>query len=170
MIELTQETIVAVLSVLLGTAESLRQYKRTGRFRISSLPLRSVKRLIYELRRVFFTIQTQHGQQAVDGSLTEFKDYCAARGYEPEWPLSYRYDGEDANLRRYFYNPEGKYPHRQVHVRAFERGGQVTIYAQEEPSALHHPIAHLRSNDMDTVTGWVKDQYASRGDLNPLEL
>jgi len=119
---------------------------------------------------VFFTIQTKHSQQAIDGTLSEFIDYCAQRGYEPEWPLSYRYDGEDANLRRYYFNPEKEYPHRQVHVRGFERGGQLTIYAHEEPSALHHPIKHIKSNDMTDVTEWVADEYTSQTSLIPVEL
>ncbi len=49
----------------------------------------------------------------------------------------------------YRYDPDEKYPHRQIHVRAFPHVDGLEVMAHEEPSWFHHPIEHLRSKDMN---------------------
>ena len=157
--------VAAVVAVVSGLVETVRQYRKTGRLRLVSLPLRALKRLIYELRRVAFTAPSKRDEQvAVDVSLAELKESVGTQSYELEWPLSYAYHGEDMNARRYYYDSAYEYPHRQVHIRAFQDGQEVRVNAHEEPAPIQHPVAHLKSNNMTDCTEWVANNLS---DLYP---
>jgi len=162
------ETLTLLGAILFGLLEAVRQYKTTGRLRLLSLPLRSFKRLIYELRRTFFTHPAKnHTQAPVSLSLGALRIMIGEQSYELEWPLSYRYEGEDLNARRYYYDPENTLPHRQVHIRAWETENGVEIYAHEEPSPIQHPVAHLKSADMVDVTNRVVNRLGNPNGLDP---
>lgn len=162
MAEINPEIVALVIAVAAGIAESIRQYRKTGRFRLTSLPLRAMKRLIYELRRIFFTHPQKIGKQLpVDRTVEQIRIMIGKQGYEPEWPLSYAYRGEDLNARRYYFKENAKYPHRQIHVRAWDRDEKTTVYAHDEPSPIHHPVAHLQSGNSIDVTRWVVDNMGS---------
>lgn len=81
----------------------------------------------------------------------------AEHGFTPNWLLSYHYEGEDANLVRFWYDPEQypEYPFRQDHVRLFvdEVGDGVGIKAHSEASALVHRDAHLANRTLDPDLG-----------------
>jgi hypothetical protein len=80
----------------------------------------------------------------------------AQHGYTPNWLLSYHYEGEDANLVRFYYDPDSEFPFRQVHVRLFIDElpeGEIGIAAHEEASALTHREAHLAEETFDRERG-----------------
>jgi len=159
------ELVGVVVAVMGGLVETVRQYRKTGRFRLVSLPLRALKRLIYEVRRVAFTVPSKRDEQvAVDVSLSELKEIVGTQSYELEWPLSFAYHGEDMNARRYYYESDYEYPHRQVHIRAFQDGEEVRINAHEAPAPIQHPVAHWKSNNVTECTEWVANNLS---DLYP---
>ena len=162
------ELSVTLLTALLGSGEAVRRYHRTGDIPLRTLPWRAIRRLAYALRRRIFSVGKPSAQFRADLELTldELTTLVATQGYEPAWPFSYYYHGEDLNARRYFYAPDQEFPHRQLHIRAWDAGDGVEVHAHEEPSALHHPKAHLQGTDMQGATDWVVD----RADSNPSAL
>jgi len=166
-----QLEIIGILVALgTGLAETYRQYRKTGRFRLVSLPFRSFKRLIYYIRGyVLRRPQKPTGDEIepLPGyTLDEAKELFAKQSYEPEWPLSYAYKGEDANLRRYYYNDSFELPHRQMHIRLWNDGDGLEQHTHEEPSAIHHPKGHLSAGTQNNATQWLKkapDQANPRG-------
>jgi len=154
------ELIGIVVALLTGLAEVVRQYQNTGRFRLVSLPFRSFKRLIYYLRtHVLRRPQKPTGDEIepLPGyTLDEAKELFAEQSYEPEWPLSYAYKGEDANLRRYYYDESFEHPHRQMHIRLWNDGDGLEQHTHEEPSGIHHPKAHLSAGNQLNATPWLK--------------
>lgn len=164
------ELATALATLVTGLLEAGRRYRKAGRLPLSGLPWRAVRRLFFEVRkRWFWTSKPLHNRlRTVDMTLAEFRDRVARQSYEPEWPLSYRYRGEDCNARRYFYDASREHPHRQLHIRAWERDdGRTDVHAHEEPSALHHPKAHLRERDMTSATSWVASRARNGNGLDP---
>lgn len=163
--------LAALVPVLVGLVGVARHYLRTGRLPLTRLPWRSLRRVVYAARADYFT----HGRPSTLVDLGDDLDTARTRfaecGFVPEWPLSYHYHGEDANLCRYYYDATREFPHRQFHVRLFVENGTAHVYAHEEPSALHHPRAHLSDSDMSDGTGWAAGQYerVAEGDLDALD-
>ena len=152
--------LIAALVALVGTA---RHYRRTGRLPLTRLPWRSLRRLGYAARREWFTNGRPTTLVDLGDDLETARERFAEAGFMPEWPLSYHYHGEDANLARYYYDATREFPHRQFHVRLFVEDGTAHVYAHEEPSALHHPQAHLAENDMSDATEWAATAYEQAG-------
>lgn len=87
-----------------------------------------------------------------DAPINDVVEALAHAGFTPNWLLSYEYAGEEANLVRFHYDPDGhpEYPFRQTHVRIFADG---TLEAHEEASALMHKGPHIREASFDRATG-----------------
>lgn len=159
---------MALLAVLGGGAPALHRYRRTGQVPLGALPWRAIRRLVYAIRRT-------HGRypkptdriRTVDLEPATVRERLGRQSYELEWPLSYHYASEDINARRYLLDESREYPHRQLHIRAWDRGDRTEIYAHEEPSAIHHPRAHIRSTDMTDATAWVVDRIDNANGLDP---
>lgn len=93
------------------------------------------------------SVMVAHSVQEVSGRLgVEFLN--------PKWPLSYHYYGEDYNARRYFYDESKEYPHRQLHIRGFEKeNGKLELIAHTEPAPEHHPKIHLSNEEVNWEKG-----------------
>ncbi|QPL12254.1 hypothetical protein HrrHc1_165 [Halorubrum phage Hardycor1] len=158
----TAATAVAAIALLVGLGRVALKYRRTGEVGFSDLPFRAKVRLIRAIRVEYFTKGTPSTRSPVGEDNDAVTDLLAEHGYIPRWPLSYHYHGEVSNLVRYYYDPDRDLPHRQVHVRLFDReDGEdgVDVYAHEEPFAVLHPVAHVESEDMTDVTAQVVDAY-----------
>lgn len=158
MIEPDQQTIAAGVSLLTGLLTVYRRYQRTGQIKLSTLPWRAFRRLSFEARKSFFTVEKPDGPSfTVDMSLDTVKAILGDNSYAPEFPLSYNYHGEDYNARHYYYDPGKRYPHRQIHVRGFEQEDGVELMCHEEPAPEYHPKQHLAEDDMSDASGWVEE-------------
>lgn len=159
MMDVNAELIAAAVSLLVGSVAAYRRYRRTGELSLSRLPWRAIRRLLYEGRKLWFTVEKPDAESfTADRSLDEIETILGDKSYNPRWPLSYHYYGEDYNARMYYLDPSREYPHRQVHVRGFENeGGTVELMCHEEPAPEHHPKAHLREDDMQAANRWVAE-------------
>jgi hypothetical protein len=160
---LDSQLIQAAIALLAGSTTAIHRYRKTGRIPLATLPWRALRRTIYALRRRFFSVERPDRDPAViDTSLDDVHDRLAEASYNPGWPLSYHYYGEDLNARRYYYDPTRPHPHRQLHIRGFETGDGVELVAHEEPAPEHHPRAHLKEVDMHDATQWLKDVWDAK--------
>ncbi|MDL0127087.1 hypothetical protein [Halobacterium salinarum] len=164
-----RELAITLLTVLTGTGGTVRHYQRTGRLPLSTLPWRGLRRLFYRARKHFFTVRRpkQPSFTPVD-PIDAVRDRLGRESYQPGWPLSYHYYGEDLNARRYVFDPDAEHPHRQLHIRGFELdNGSVELIAHEEPDPIMHPRAHLAEQDMHDATPWLKDAWTASAGLDP---
>lgn len=163
------DVTTALLALVTGSAHTARTYRRTGRLPLSALPWRAFRRLAFAIRRRWFTYPkpSESALGTIDARFPGFTVALARQSYEPAWPFSFYYKGEDLNARRYVLDESREYPHRQVHIRAWDEGDHVEIEAHEEPSALHHPRKHLQSTDMHDATDWVAERYSNGNGLDP---
>lgn len=130
---------------------------RESKMDIRDIPWRTFRRSVYEFRKHFFTkekpdvptLMVEHSVETVSGEFgMEFLN--------PKWPLSYRYYGEDYNARRYFYDKSKEYPHRQLHIRGFEKeNGKLELMAHVESAPEHHPKAHLKEKELSWKKGTI---------------
>jgi len=158
------KAVLALIGAVSGTAV---QYRKTGQIPLSGLPWRALRRLLYAARRRWFTVpRPDTDAVVVEESLEEVRATLAEASYNPGWPLSYKYYGEDLNARRYFFDPTRAHPHRQLHIRGFETPDGVELVAHEEPAPEHHPRAHLKELDMHPATTWVGETWESKN-LDP---
>lgn len=105
------------------------------------------------MRRTFFTKDKPDTNAIIveateDGLLTVLgKEY-----FSPNEKLSYYYKSEDLNVARRFRAPHpvrigSNVEWMQDHIRAWDVGGyKWEIRAHREPSAFHHPVAHLKGD------------------------
>jgi hypothetical protein len=135
--------------------------------------LRLVEDAIRRGRARYFRVSRTEDAPTLDpnASTNRVVEELAWAGFTPNWLLSYHYEGEEANLVRFHYDPHAhsELPFRQLHVRLFADG---TIDAHEEPSALMHKGPHLReaSFDRDLGTREVKRILEDAGlDIERLE-
>lgn len=140
--------VAGVVAVLVGMAGTLRYYQRAGSLPLAKLPWYAVRKLVFVVRMSYFRVGKPPRTVSVSVPDSEMMTLLASNGHAPGWPLAYQYQGEEAAYRIYYYDPTAEYPHRQIHTRRFADG----IYAHDEPDALHHPKAHIRSNDMTDVS------------------
>ena len=162
------EFAVTVATGVTALGGTIRLYQQTGEMPLTQLPWRVIRRLVYTFRRRLFTVDAPPRTTLVFDDIATVTERLGRQSYESAWPLSYHYKGEDLNTRRYLFNPDREYPHRQLHIRGFERAdGRTALYAHEEPSALHHPKAHLREEDMHDATDWVGERYDNGNGLDP---
>lgn len=160
------KALIALATASSGTAV---RYRQTGKIPLSALPWRALRRLAYQLRRRWYTVERPDTNHiVVEQSLDDVHDRLATASFNPGWPLSFRYHGEDLNTRRYYYDPTRTHPHRQLHIRGFETAEGVDLVAHEEPAPEHHPRAHLKELDIHDATAWL-DEAWSTGELTPTE-
>ncbi len=154
----------ALLSLVAAVSGTAVQYRRTGRVPLAGLPWRAFRRVLYAVRRRWFSVERpDRDPTAVDEPLDDVRNALAEASYNPGWPLSYRYYGEDLNARRYVYDPTRPHPHRQLHIRGFETAdGTVELIAHEEPAPEHHPRAHLKEIDMHDASDWLADVWDAK--------
>lgn len=160
---------ISLAALFLGGGEALRQYRRTGRFPLSDLPWAAARRVYYGLRRRYATYPKPDTDElwTVNEDADDVANLLGRQSYELRWPFSWLYRGEDINARRYYHSPEREFPHRQIHIRAWEDGDRTQINAHEEPSAIHHTRAHIRSNDLTDCSRWVAMHYQNPNGLDP---
>jgi len=160
----------AVAAISTGLLAAFHYYRRTGTVPLKRLPLRAVRRLIYTVRALGFTVDGRWAafDPGTDGGTA--KRYLGQQSFMLEWPFSYNYKGEDINASRYYYDPASEYPHRQLHIRCKLDGDGVVaaLHAHDEASALHHPRAHLRGGSFTHKTEWVIEQWDT-SDPNSLD-
>lgn len=151
--------IAAAVTLTLALPALYHRYQRQGELSPSRLPWRAIRRLLYEGRRLWFTVEKPDSESfTVERSLDEIETILGDKSYNPRWALSYHYYGESYNARQYYLDPSREHPHRQVHVRGFENGdGTVELMCHEEPAPEHHPRAHLREDDMQSACRWVSE-------------
>lgn len=162
------ELATALTTAVAGSGRAAQQFHRTGKIPLATLPWRALRRLAYAARKRFFTIPRPRKKPfVVDEELSSIRDRLATESFEPAWALSYRYHGEDLNARRYYFDSEADYPHRQIHVRGFElERGAVELQAHDEPAPKHHPKAHLQEVAMRDATDWIGEAW-ERPSLDP---
>lgn len=115
---------------------------------LRDVPWRLLHDLALRSRHLHFTVDVP----AVDGlvierRLEDVREVLAIERWEDGRLPSYRYHGEDLNLRRpagLFTTQAGEGPYwMQDHARFFETaGGDVWVICHHEPSPLAHPYAH----------------------------
>jgi hypothetical protein len=158
------DVVATLATALLGTGASVRHYRRTGNLPLRTLPWRAFRRLAYRLRRHLWTVPRPAKQGfVVQDSVDAIRTRLGRESFEPGWPLSYHYHGEDLNARRYYLDPGAEYPHRQLHIRGFtlEDGAGVELLVHDEPAPKHHPRAHLREEDLADAREWLADAWPS---------
>lgn len=147
--QIDPKLIAAGIGVLIALIEAARRFQMTGKIPLTQLPWTAKRQLFRWVRKSYFTVdRPDHASFVVDLTVDELEEVLGRQGFVPEWPLSYRYGGEVANLRLYFYEATKELPHRQVHVRAFEHENGLELMCHEEPTPDHHPQEHLESHDM----------------------
>ena len=122
----------------------------------------SVRRLLVDAIKVartkFFATEGNPPQLLAKTSADLVIETFAEHGFTPNWLLSYHYVGEDANLVKFWYDPEQypEDPYRQTHVRLFideHPEGEVGLSCHSEPNALVHRDAHLEEIGLDHDLG-----------------
>ena len=158
------ELASTVVTAVAGVGAGARHYRRTGRVPLTTLPWRALRRLFYRVRKHVFTVRRPRTPTFVPSNTTleDIRSRLGEDSYQPGWPLSYHYYGEDLNARRYYLAPTAEYPHRQLHVRGFElQDGSVELMAHDEPAPIHHPRAHLQEVDIHDATPWLESAWTS---------
>lgn len=147
--------LVPLVAVVVGGA---RSYQQSGTLSLRTLPWRAIERLLLAARRSFGTVR-KPDTATIQRPIDEVRAALVANHFEDGWILSYRYKGEDGNLRRPTGKKNGK--NRQTHVRLWDNGdGTTGVKAHVEYSPLQHPGAHIREQDMKDVTGQIAAAYA----------
>lgn len=161
MIEILEypKLVAAAVTLLLGLADALRRYRRDGDLRLYQLPWIEFRALFEYGRQMLFTIEKpDHPSFVVNMTVDELQKELGKQGVKPRHPFSVVYRGEVYNGVMYYYDPEKKHPHRQIHPRAFQLEEGLEVMPHEEPHWYHHPIAHLKSKHMEfePAVEWTK--------------
>ena len=120
----------------------------------TDVPLRSLKRSIWWLRKTFFSKPpTPAPALVVDRSAAEMTRFLGRRYFEPGWEFSYHYHDEDLNLRRVEYRDREEYVWWQTHVRGYETADGLVLTPHFETEPTEHPNAHLDAHRLDTEEG-----------------
>jgi hypothetical protein len=166
------ELAASIGTLLTGGAEAARRYRRSGSLpsALAQLPWKAIRRLGYAARRHLgsYPKPSAEALATINANLATVEQRLGTQSYEPGWPFSYHYEGEDLNARRYYYDGEREYPHRQLHIRGWEMDGAVAIDAHEEPSTIQHTRVHIQSTDMHDATEWAA-QRLEDGNANGLD-
>jgi hypothetical protein len=133
---------------------------------LRDLPLRALRQCGYYVRRVAFTGTHDGPVCPTTDALATVRVTLGTASYTLSWPFSYHYKGEDVNAARYYHDPTRRYSHRQLHVRGFVTETGVELTAHEEPSAIHHPRAHLDDRAED-ATAWIGRSYSAYREGRP---
>jgi hypothetical protein len=159
--EVSPQTVAAGVTFLLGVFDALRRYRRDGDIKLHQLPWIEFRALFMFARKRLFTItRPDHPTFSVDMSVQGLTETLGRQGVKPKHPFSYRYGGEVYNGVMYHHDASRRYSHRQIHVRAFKDGDRLSIQCHEEPHWWHHPVAHIRSKNMEfePANEWTKQR------------
>jgi hypothetical protein len=149
--QVTPELVAAGVTIIVALIGVVQHYRRTGTIPLRDLPWRALRRVALSIRTTYFTRGRAPTTAVIDAPYRSIEERLARIGGEPAWPLSFHYHGEDSNIRFYYYDDSEKYPHRQLHIRLFDRGDKTELYAHEESSALHHPKEHISGGTVDAT-------------------
>lgn len=155
------EVLAAGIGFLVIAVDMARRYINGDDIPLHKLPWLEFRALFEFGRKVLFTIdKPDHPSIEVDLSLEELKETLGKQGVKPGHKFSYRYNGEVYNAIMYAFDPSERLPHRQIHIRAFDHPGGLEVLAHTEPHWYHHPVAHLRSDDMEfePANAWVQSR------------
>lgn len=159
------KVLAAGASFLVGAFDAFRRYRKHEKVQLSKLPLVELRALAKLLRKQFFTIEKPpHDSFVANKTVSSLTKTLGKQGVKPDHLFSYRYSGEVYNATMYFYDSDKRYPHRQIHVRAFPHVEGLEIMAHEEPHWFHHPVAHVRSGDMEhkNANEWTKQRLENQ--------
>lgn len=159
--QIDPKLIAAGVAFLIALADGIRRYRDDDKIKLSQLPLVELRALLRFVRRKFFTIdKPNHASIVVDHSVESLTRELGKQGVKPGHSFSYRYDGEVYNAIMYYFDPDRELPHRQIHVRAFPHTDGLELLCHEEPHWFHHPVAHVKSNDMqfEPANRWVQER------------
>ncbi|MFB1066488.1 hypothetical protein [Natrinema sp. H-ect4] len=162
MIDILQnpELVATAVTLLLGIIDALRRYRKDETLRLHELPLVEIRAVFEAIRKRLCTISKPDHESfiAKDYDVSRLTRELGKQGVKPGHTFSYVYDGEVFNGIMYFYDPDRDLPHRQIHVRAFPHVDGLELMCHEEPHWYHHPVAHVRSKDMqfEPAIEWTK--------------
>jgi hypothetical protein len=165
-------TYAPVVAFVLAAVVAAQKYRRDGRLPLSDLPWKATRRLIYTARRripLFDRPWPEAVSRRTELTVGRIRRTIGPQGYNPAFFLSYEYQGEDLNARRYYFDPTRDYPHRQMHVRARQAEDGADVHAHEEPAPEHHPRAHIEERGKRPATEWVVDRLEADQPLDPRE-
>ena len=111
---------------------------------VASWPWRKVLKLFWLVRSIFFTVDRPEGlYYSVAKGDRELEELLGRKHFTNNWEFSYKYRGEDLNMRRCFYRGD-QYRWYQLHIRGWEQSdGSYHLSAHTELEPSHRPRAHL---------------------------
>lgn len=114
---------------------------------------RTVRRTFDLIRQKFFTVDVYPVQLRLDTTIDGLREELGRRHFTNAWELSFRYKGEDLNMRRPEY-VDDEYEWYQLHVRAFETDEdyiEVHVHLELEPTA--YPYEHVNDIEFSDEAG-----------------
>lgn len=129
----------------------------------SFIPFRTLKMAFYQLRAIGFTVERPDQPHIVtDAEIEEVQRVLAEAHFTNSWELSYRYRGEDLNMRRPLYLRD-EYHWYQLHVRGFDPsdppdtdGGSLRLHAHTELEPTEYPKKHLAEDEFYVTEGLLR--------------
>jgi len=156
---LNPELLALAVPFVLLTLDAIRRYLKDEEVKMHQLPWLEFRALFEYGRKALFTIdRPDHPSFVVDYSAEHVRKELGKQGVKFNHPFSYVYEGEILNGVFYYYDPDRTLPHRQIHVRAFDGGESLELMCHEEPCWYAHPVAHLKSDNMEyeMANEWAK--------------
>lgn len=127
---------------------------------IGDLPLRLIHDLIVRSRRLHWSVPAARVRgHVLERSIDEIEETFAEWRWEDGSIPSYRYEGEDLNLRRpahrYRFSDSGEWFWMQDHARFFELAdGRVFANCHHEASPIPHPSKHYHEVGFSWTRGF----------------
>lgn len=120
--------------------------------------VRAASKAIHYGRRAFGTIDRPDVDRLYveNGNLEQLARILGRRHFASAWKLSFRYRGEDLNMRRPMYDTPSEWPWKQDHVRGFETEGGVELVAHREIAPgrnARYAWAHWQEREFDLHGG-----------------
>lgn len=115
---------------------------------------RILKRLVSHVRVAVGTVDVDSRQlRCPNLTVEELRKLLGERHFTNSWELSYRYEGEDLNMRRPEYVHD-EYNWYQLHARGFDTdGGGVEISVHVELEPTEYPAEHLSETNFSLSGG-----------------
>lgn len=108
---------------------------------------RAIKRAFDVIRRDYFTVSGVPPQFRLHVGADELRRVLGQEHFTNSWELSYRYEGEDLNMRLPVYQDD-EYNWYQLHVRGFiQDDGTVDVHVHLELEPTEYPYKHI--NDIN---------------------
>lgn len=169
MIQITPELGAGGVSILAIITFIAYKYARGQRITLRGLPWGTLKVLVGQLRRRFFTVgrPENHPHLVADATVEEIvyelatvfsaatrpRGNPAAFGFTNSWEISYHKKGEDLNMRIPVYVGDA-FRWYQLHVRGYENpDGTTDLHVHLELEPTEHPGGHLRGRKYSVEEG-----------------